>query len=675
MTLSVRSLLAWVGSGRPGVGHCSRRGTLIAGVLFGAAVLGLGWLGSSLPPWVQGLGWGVLLLAAAWLLGGSRFLGPVFFCDFLRTTRHGRHVGMRCLYAILLLFVLFLLYADFLNLRLTDWQSWFQQGQLPPRRMAEFAEAFFGMFMIVQFLTVLLITPVYAGGAIAEEREKKTLEYLLTTDLHDREIIFGKTLSRLSNLALLLLTGLPILSLVQFLGGVEPSFLLAGFAGTSLTMLSLASVSILLSCSARKPADAVFGGYFWAVVYLLFSGILSLWCSFWGGPGGPIDWIVAGNPFVALTKLSDTGSSPTTPLDLLPDLVKEYAIFHGLVALVCLTGSALRLRGWRPLAGSGPVGTTGDPAPVSRSRGPIAPLPPRPAIGEAPLFWKELHVDVAVRWHRMSPLWQGVGIVVAAGGFLALFWGMVLSARDGLLHEFTHLLARGAGTPIACMMIVVVALRAAGSISNERDRQTLDTLLTIPVASRAIVFAKWAGSLLCVRKAWWAIGVLWVLAVVCRGMHPLAVPLCILAWAAFAAFGASLGVWFSLHCRTSLRAIFWTIVVLLVACLGDPLVSLALRLIWGFWGIAWVELDVSTLGASPPATLFWLAFSPHELLPTTWQPVPVFRKTLPFMLGGIAFYGLSAAVLWWRIVATFDLATGRVAFSHPPAVPVRLSRT
>jgi ABC-type transport system involved in multi-copper enzyme maturation permease subunit len=101
-----------------------------------------------------------------------------------------------------------------------------------------FAASFFVIFMIVQFVMAGLVTPIFTAAAIAEEKERRTLDYLLTTHLHDREIVLGKLAARLGQLFLVLLTGLPVLSLLLFMAGVDPDRLLAGFAATAATMVA-----------------------------------------------------------------------------------------------------------------------------------------------------------------------------------------------------------------------------------------------------------------------------------------------------------------------------------------------------------------------------------------------------------------------------------------------------
>src|SRR5262249_12465655 len=117
-----------------------------------------------------------------------------------------------------------------------------------------------------------------------------------------------------------------------------------------------------------------------------------------------------------------------------------------------------------------------------------------------------------------------------------------------------NLWARSLGALIACLMLVGVAVRAATAISGERDRQTLDSLLTTPLTSSAILFAKWLGSLASIRWGWLWLGLIWGLWAILGNLHPLAVPVMLAAWFVYAGFLALLGLWFSLISSTSVRA-------------------------------------------------------------------------------------------------------------------------
>src|SRR5262249_43980400 len=136
---------------------------------------------------------------------------------------------------------------------------------------AHFAESFFAGFMVLQFAVVLLLTPTYTAGAIANERERRTLEFLLVTDLSDGEIVLGGLTSRLARLLLLVLTGLPVLSLLPLLGGVDPRLVLTGYAATTVLTLSLGSLSILMSVMARTTLTAVAGTYLLLPLFLCLA--------------------------------------------------------------------------------------------------------------------------------------------------------------------------------------------------------------------------------------------------------------------------------------------------------------------------------------------------------------------------------------------------------------------
>src|SRR5947209_3040403 len=234
-------------------------------VLAGAVLLS--WLGRTLPLGRQIGLWGLLLLTLAVLArwGWLRLFGPVFFYDLIRAARRRRSFLFRTLYAGLLFVLIAWIYLVWITER--------RGGSIPTREMANFAASFFYPFLLVQFTLAVLLTPATVASAIAEEKDRKTLEFILTTDLRDREIVVGKLAARLANLTLLILTGLPILSLLQFLGGVDPGLMFTGFAATGLTMVSLAGLSIFNSVLAKRPRDAIALTYLAAVGYLLLSGL------------------------------------------------------------------------------------------------------------------------------------------------------------------------------------------------------------------------------------------------------------------------------------------------------------------------------------------------------------------------------------------------------------------
>src|SRR5262245_52393084 len=107
------------------------------------------------------------LLPAAWRHSGIRLFGPMLLYDLVRTARRGRHLWFRCLYAAALLVMLYMVYTTWFVGRGFEAATVFTGNALPLSEVPRFAESFVVSFFCVQMLAVLLLTPIYAAGAIA----------------------------------------------------------------------------------------------------------------------------------------------------------------------------------------------------------------------------------------------------------------------------------------------------------------------------------------------------------------------------------------------------------------------------------------------------------------------------------------------------------------------------
>jgi hypothetical protein len=168
-------------------------------------------------------------------------------------------------------------------------------------------------------------------------------------------------------------------------------------------------------------------------------------------------------------------------------------------------------------------------------------------------------------------------------------------------------LVRLVGTFFACLLLVGVGLRAAGSLGGERDRQTLDGLLSAPLPNREILWAKWQASLLSGRKLWWFLALIWLAGLATGGINPLALPALVADWFITATFLASLGMWFSLTCRTTQRAITLMLAVMVGLSLGPVLLGLFFNL------VLWIMSDFMVQLIADNA--IWLGFLAWVVLP------------------------------------------------------------
>jgi ABC-type transport system involved in multi-copper enzyme maturation permease subunit len=656
-------------------------GRLLLGVLAALVLLvegaALFWATPSLSGGAAAGLWGQWLLCTAALVLGfaSLLCGPVFFFDLVRMTRRGRYFLVRTAYALGLLVILFLIWWNQM--------AFHGAGPLNPAQMADFANLFFCWFMIIQFGMVALLTPAYTAGAIAEEKERRTLEFVLATDLRNHEVVLGKLASRLVNLGFVVLTGLPILALLQLLGGVDPGLMATGFAATVVTILSLAALSILFSTMTRRARDAIILTYLAVPAYLAVGGLAFLllvppgWADFpstgaWHSPvtlKDVVEWFNAGNLVYAFIQVVSAYGGGTLST-VLAGVLGRYALFHGLVVLGCCVAAVLRVR---RAALAEQVVRVRKPGPGARRR--------RPSVSGRPMVWKELHAERGFRLH-----WFGrilVGVLVGAS-FIPL-WLIVddhlsRGTSDTVLAEQMNAWVRGVGTGVACLLLLGVAVRAVGGVSGERERQTLDSLLTSPLEGRDILYGKWLGSVLGLRWIWVWLGAIWLLGLITGGLSPLALPFLVGGWFVFAGFTAALGLWYSTVCRTTLRATLWTFFTLVVVWLSHWLVWMCcmpffIALAPGSPG-SFVEYVLPRLGEfqaftlTPPATLGFLAFrlEDFESLRGSASEPNWGVEFLACSLLGMVVWGVAARAVWTATVDRFNQLMGRVPVRHRPPV-------
>jgi ABC-type transport system involved in multi-copper enzyme maturation permease subunit len=123
-------------------------------------------------------------------------------------------------------------------------------------------------------------------------------------------------------------------------------------------------------------------------------------------------------------------------------------------------------------------------------------------------------------------------------------------------------------------LLIGAGLHAAGSVSRERERHTLDLLRCIPIDRRRILTVKWYGTIR--RMHWYLLLLLVQFLVTCMAdsSRTLRNSLLMLAIASHVAFAVSLGLFCSVACRTTKRAyLAWTVVMFIVVVLCPLLVD------------------------------------------------------------------------------------------------------
>ncbi|TCK98699.1 ABC-2 family transporter [Natranaerovirga hydrolytica] len=108
----------------------------------------------------------------------------------------------------------------------------------------------------LQFGLILFVVPALTAGSISGERERQTLEILLSTPLKSRSVLIGKLLSSLSTVILLVIASMPVLSLVFIFGGVTLLQLFGLLGYFIVTTIFIGSIGIFVSTVFKRTTVA-----------------------------------------------------------------------------------------------------------------------------------------------------------------------------------------------------------------------------------------------------------------------------------------------------------------------------------------------------------------------------------------------------------------------------------
>lgn len=167
-------------------------------------------------------------------------------------------VGVVALLAGMSFSISFITHAD-----MTQNPSMYNYSSVP-----DFEEAFLSPYLVFCGTLIMFLAPLITMRLLAEERNRGTIEFLLTQPLRDREIIFGKYLAALGMLGAMLLVVGVNLCIMGYFVNVEPAVLVFGLLAVFL--MGAACISLGLFISAITKTQIMSGTVTFGVTLMLF---------------------------------------------------------------------------------------------------------------------------------------------------------------------------------------------------------------------------------------------------------------------------------------------------------------------------------------------------------------------------------------------------------------------
>lgn len=146
---------------------------------------------------------------------------------------------------------------------------------------------------------ICMITPALTAGCISIEKERQTLDVLLTTKMSTWQIICGKYFSSIMLVIMLIISGMPIMSLVYIYGGINLGQLFLMIIVLITTTMFLACFGVFFSALVKNTIGAVILSYI--AIFIFLGATVALPCMGWGAVqvfNEYLEWELGITPFI-----------------------------------------------------------------------------------------------------------------------------------------------------------------------------------------------------------------------------------------------------------------------------------------------------------------------------------------------------------------------------------------
>ncbi len=123
-------------------------------------------------------------------------------------------------------------------------------------------------------MILLVVIPVIAAGSIASEREKQTLDIMLTTPIKPFSIIVGKVFNSIASVLMFVISSIPIMSVAFIFGGLNWFALLGYIVVMVYISYYVASIGVFCSSLVKKTILAIILTIIFEVLVFIGTGVI-----------------------------------------------------------------------------------------------------------------------------------------------------------------------------------------------------------------------------------------------------------------------------------------------------------------------------------------------------------------------------------------------------------------
>ena len=589
------------------------------------------------------------------------FVGPVFTRQAAIAPRRVSFFAARTIFA-----------ATLFGIVVTSWQLLVGSQRIESLGdLAWFGAAVTQILAPLQLAVALPFSALLVASAVSLEKDRKTFDLLLMTNLSNVELVLGKLLAGMLTVVMVVVATMPLLMFVALLGGVSTAQILRIEAVTLASALAAGSLGSTIALWREKTFQALgmtaLAIVMWLVGWeLVGGGVLAEYVG--DRPLGIAaeTWAIVMSPWRAI----ESAAEPV----FVDRLERGEGISHvGWFILNALAASALLnlisilfVRVWNPTRELQPIAEEGSDqvsTNVHRAGGAVRP------VWDNPILWREVRT-----WA------YGKRVLVIRVAYLAVFAvcaAALVTVGRGEGSGRGERIVPSAAQPLTALLVVSLILlntAAVTSLTTERDGRALDLLLVTDLSPKEIVFGKLGGAFYNAKEMVLLPLVLFVYLWWMRRIETEQLAFLTGGWAVMSAFAAMLGLHAGITYANSRTAIATSLGTLLFLFLG---VATCMRIMLAFSASFSYQLT-SFLGfiAGGSIALYVVLGWRNRSTAIGWAaalaPMATFYVITSFLLGsyGLVFavlafvYGYATMAMLIPAVSEFDVALGRTALKE-----------
>lgn len=559
--------------------------------------------------------------------------GPLFVREVLTAPRQLKHFLLRSGY-VGALFVLLYTAAQVTF-------GWQQVRNLAD--IARFGELVFQIFTLVQLTLIVFFSVLFSAGNVAQEKDRRTLLMLLTTDLRDSELVLGKLCASLLLPGVLIGVSVPAFLFLYWLGGVSIAQIGCVIGLSAATAFASGAWGTLVAYWREKTFQTLAISLIGVVLFIaVVEGVVA-------AASGATSIIGPLNPFRTALVVLDPFNVPDFAQVALLGIAELTGVGAALVV-----ATVLQLRLWNP-SRMMTEAKTKEEGESERTR-------PARTVWEHPVIWREM---MTRGYGRKVALIKLAYLIMAAFAFYVV---------AGISADAERVLGMISPSGFAMLGLSLLALmlvntQAVTSLTSERDAATLELLLVTEISAKEFVYGKLGGILYNTKEVLLAplAFLLWQ-TVIGRLFAEHALYLGI-GFLVLVGFAAMLGLHFGLTYGSSRQAIANSLGTMFFLFVGIFICMLLIVQARSSFAVQLPSFLIFILGGSIGlwATLTHRNPSPALTLAAAVLPFCTFYAITSFLLGqtlGVclfvcAAYGFTTIAMLVPAVSEFDVALGR----------------